>query len=81
MNGTGKGSRESAVKRYSMKAVSLRTGLTPHAIRAWERRYGAVSPSRDSNNRRCYDEGDVERLTLLHKATEAGFHIGSIAGY
>ena len=81
MNGTGKGSRESAVKRYSMKAVSLRTGLTPHAIRAWERRYGAVSPSRDSNNRRCYDEGDVERLTPLHKATEAGFHIGSIAGY
>lgn len=82
MNGTEKGSRESAaVKRYSMKAVSMRTGLTPHAIRAWERRYGVVSPSRDSNNRRCYDEGDVERLTLLHKATEAGFHIGSIAGY
>ncbi len=64
-----------------MKAASKRTGLTPHAIRAWERRYGAVSPSRDSNNRRYYDEGQIERLTLLHKATEAGFQIGSIAGY
>ena len=82
MNGTGKSSRTSAAgKKYSMKAVSLRTGLTPHAIRAWERRYKVVSPSRDSNNRRCYDEGDVERLTLLHKATQAGFHIGAIAGY
>lgn len=82
MSGAGKGGRaQAAGKKYSMKAASMRTGLTPHAIRAWERRYGAVSPSRDSNNRRYYDEGDIERLTLLHKATEAGFQIGSIAGY
>lgn len=57
------------------------SGLTPHAIRAWERRYGVVKPGRDSNNRRFYREGDIERLTLLHRATEAGHPISQIAGY
>lgn len=64
-----------------MKVVARRTGLTPHAIRAWERRYGAVSPHRDSNNRRYYREADVERLILLREATEAGFPISQVAGY
>lgn len=77
MSRIGQGSE----KRYSMKAASIRTGLSPHAIRAWERRYGAVSPLRDSNNRRYYGEGEIERLTLLHKATEAGFQISQIAGH
>lgn len=68
-------------RKYSMKVVARRTGLTPHAIRAWERRYGAVSPHRDSNNRRYYREADVERLILLREATEAGFPISQVAGY
>ena len=64
--------------KYSMKVVSLRTGLSAHAIRAWERRYNAVSPERDSNNRRYYTEEDIERLLLLKKATDAGFGISQI---
>jgi len=64
--------------KYSMKVVSLRTGLSAHAIRAWERRYSAVSPKRDSNNRRYYTEEDIERLLLLKKATDAGFGISQI---
>ena len=68
-------------KRFSMKVVSNRTGLSAHAIRAWERRYGAVSPSRDTNNRRFYSESDIERLTMLKLATDAGFPIGQIANY
>lgn len=65
-------------KKYSMKVVSMRTGLTDHAIRAWERRYNAVSPKRDSNNRRYYTEEDIERLILLKKATDAGFGISQV---
>lgn len=64
-----------------MKVVSKRTGLTPHAIRAWERRYDVVSPKRDSNNRRCYTDDDIERLTLLREATEAGFPISQVVDY
>ncbi|MEQ9618932.1 MAG: MerR family transcriptional regulator [Deltaproteobacteria bacterium] len=68
-------------KKYSMKVASKRTGLTPHAIRAWERRYNVVKPERDSNNRRHYTEGDIERLTLLREATEAGFPISQVVSY
>ncbi len=74
-------SREEIHKKFSMKAASKITGLTPHAIRAWERRYGVVSPGRDSNNRRFYRESDVQRLSLLHKATGAGHPISQIASY
>jgi DNA-binding transcriptional MerR regulator/methylmalonyl-CoA mutase cobalamin-binding subunit len=70
----------SSEQRFSMKYVSRRTGLTPHTIRVWERRYGAVIPERTETNRRLYSEGDIERLVLLHRAVLAGHSIGRIAG-
>lgn len=65
-------------EKYSMKVVSMRTGVSAHAIRAWERRYNIVSPKRDKNNRRYYTEEDIQRLSLLKKATDAGFSISQI---
>jgi DNA-binding transcriptional MerR regulator/methylmalonyl-CoA mutase cobalamin-binding subunit len=64
---------------YPMKAVARRTGLSPHVIRVWERRYEAVSPSRSPTNRRLYSDEDLERLTLLAQATRQGHSIGQIA--
>ena len=64
---------------YSMKFVARQTGLTAHAIRAWERRYGAISPARSKTNRRRYSEQDLQRLLLLAEATRAGHGIGEIA--
>ncbi len=64
---------------YSMKVVARKTGLTPHAIRVWEKRYGAISPARTATNRRLYSEDDLRRLLLLSKATRAGHSIGRIA--
>jgi methylmalonyl-CoA mutase cobalamin-binding domain/chain len=58
-----------------MRVVSKRTGLSPHVIRVWERRYGAVVPTRTPTNRRVYRDEDVERLSLLHQATAAGHTI------
>lgn len=63
-----------------MKVVSLRTGLSPHVLRIWERRYGAVVPMRTPTNRRVYTNADVDKLGLLRQATEAGHSIGRIAG-
>lgn len=64
---------------YSVKAASQRTGLSTHVIRIWEKRYGAVQPSRTGSNRRTYSELEVDRLTLLRAATNAGHSIGQIA--
>src|SRR5512133_1309735 len=64
---------------YSIKAVAKLTGLTPHVIRVWEKRYGAVKPHRTDTNRRMYSESDVHRLGMLRHATTAGHSIGNIA--
>ena len=64
---------------HPIKIVARRTGLTPHVIRMWEKRYQAVLPQRTSTNRRLYSEADIERLMLLHRATRAGRSIGQVA--
>lgn len=67
-------------KIHPIRHVVLRTGLTAHVIRAWERRYGAVKPKRTIKNRRLYSEADIERLSLIKKASGNGHSIGQLAG-
>ncbi|MEZ5498133.1 MAG: MerR family transcriptional regulator [Steroidobacteraceae bacterium] len=64
---------------YSIKAVSLATGLTVETLRAWERRYGIVRPLRDDAGRRSYSAKDVARLRLLRSATDLGHPISRLA--
>jgi DNA-binding transcriptional MerR regulator/methylmalonyl-CoA mutase cobalamin-binding subunit len=64
---------------HSMKIASMRTGLSPHVLRVWERRYGAVHPTRTPTNRRIYSDADLERLRLLGEATKVGHKISRIA--
>ena len=58
--------------------VASRTGLSPHVIRVWERRYGTVHPERSGGNQRLYSEDDVQRLSLLKQATDAGHPISNV---
>jgi|GEM_PF-558686 len=66
-------------KTFNIKAVSKLTGIGIHTIRAWERRYSAISPKRSETNRRKYSEEEVNKLKLLARATKNGFNIGNIA--
>lgn len=66
--------------RHNMQVVVRRTGLSPHVIRVWEKRYGAVEPGRTGTNRRLYSDADIDRLRLLGAATRLGHSIGTIAG-
>jgi DNA-binding transcriptional MerR regulator len=54
------------------------TGLSLDTLRAWERRYQAVTPRRGERGR-LYDDRDVARLKQLAKLVENGHAIGSIA--
>lgn len=63
---------------HPIKIAAQRSGLTTHIIRAWEKRYGAVSPDRTGTHRRLYSESEIDRLTLLGRATHAGYSIGNI---
>ena len=64
---------------HPIRIVARRTGMSPHLIRMWERRYTAIKPDRTSTGRRLYSEDDIERLILLRRATLAGESIGQIA--
>jgi DNA-binding transcriptional MerR regulator/methylmalonyl-CoA mutase cobalamin-binding subunit len=59
--------------------AALRTGLSPHTLRAWERRYQVVAPSRSEGGQRLYSDRDVQRLKLLRRLTERGHSIARLA--
>lgn len=65
--------------RYPIRAVSRLTGIGIDTLRAWERRHGAVTPSRDDRGR-MYTDADIARLRLLRAAVEHGHSIGRLAG-
>lgn len=65
--------------QFSIKAVAQATGLTVETLRAWERRYEVVQPTRDASGRRTYSASDVARLRLLRTATELGHTISRLA--
>ena len=65
--------------RYPIRAVSKLTGIGIDTLRAWERRYGAVTPVRDDRGR-MYTDADIARLRLLRGAVEHGHSIGRLAG-
>lgn len=64
---------------FSMKTVCRLTDLTPDTLRAWERRYQAITPERTGSGRRVYDERQVERLRHLSWLVRAGHAVGQIA--
>lgn len=64
--------------QYPIRAVSRLTGLSVDTLRAWERRYAAVTPVRDERGR-TYSSEDVERLKILAQLVGQGHAIGRIA--
>jgi MerR family transcriptional regulator, light-induced transcriptional regulator len=64
--------------QYPIRAASQLTGLPVDTLRAWERRYQAVNPSRAGRGR-LYSEADIRRLLLLRRAVDGGHAIGQVA--
>ncbi len=64
---------------HPIQVAARRTGLTVDTLRAWEKRYAAVTPQRGENGRRIYTDGDLERLLLLRRLTNGGRRIGEVA--
>ena len=68
----------STILRYPIAAVSRLTGLHLDTIRAWERRYAAVTPERGPRGR-VYTDAHVQRLRLLAALVKQGHSIGQVA--
>ncbi len=65
--------------QYPIRAVSRLTGISVDTLRAWERRYDAVTPARNDRGR-LYTDADVARLKTLGELVTRGHAIGTIAG-
>jgi PAS domain S-box-containing protein len=55
---------------FSIGEVAAMVGISAHTIRAWERRYRALSPQRTASGQRRYTMADVELLQQV-KSTVA----------
>ena len=45
--------------------LSRRSGVSPELLRAWERRYGLLRPTRSPGGLRLYSHDDLERVRLM----------------
>lgn len=63
---------------WPMGAVTRRTGIGEHTLRAWERKYGFPDPLRLESGHRRYPAEQVRRLLLINTALHAGYRAGDI---
>src|SRR6185436_8918922 len=64
---------------YTIKEAAARTGLTVPVLRAWERRYGVVSPTRTPGGYRVYDEAALGRLRTMRRLVDDGWTASAAA--
>ncbi len=67
------------MQTYRIHRFSKLTGLSTHVIRAWERRYGLVTPTRGANRYRLYNDEDVRLFRYLKSQGDLGVSIGELA--
>jgi MerR family transcriptional regulator, light-induced transcriptional regulator len=58
---------------YTIKQAALRSGVNVALLRAWERRYGIVAPTRTDSGYRLYDEAAIARLRAMRALVDAGW--------
>lgn len=64
---------------YTIKHAAQQVGIATATLRAWERRYGVVSPTRTDSGYRVYAEHDVEILHSMKQLMDQGWQPGLAA--
>ena len=58
---------------FTVKHAAELAGISTDTLRAWERRYAVVAPSRTAAGYRLYDAEQVQMLTDMRELVEAGW--------
>jgi len=58
---------------YTIKRAAELTSIGVATLRAWERRYGVVAPSRSEGRYRLYSDDDVRALSIMATLVEEGW--------
>jgi DNA-binding transcriptional MerR regulator len=69
---------ETKQQLWPMGAVTRRTGIGEHTLRAWERRFGFPTPVRLASGHRRFSGEQVQHLLLIAKALDSGYRAGEI---
>jgi len=67
--------------KFSIKDLENFTGIKPHTIRIWEKRYNLLEPSRTDTNIRYYDEYNFIKLLNINLLYNNGYKISKIAEF
>ena len=59
--------------------LSRRVGVSPELLRAWERRYAVLQPTRSPGGFRLYSEADEERIRAMQHNLERGLSAAEAA--
>ncbi len=58
---------------YTIKQASRLTGVSEASLRAWERRYGVVTPHRNQSGYRVYDEQALSAVSTMRRLVDNGW--------
>ena len=63
---------------FPIREVSRLTGVNPVTLRAWERRYGLIVPTRTDSAHRLYSQGDIEAVRSILAWIERGVAVSKV---
>ncbi|TNF82209.1 MerR family transcriptional regulator [Pseudomonas sp. ICMP22404] len=64
---------------FPIREVSRLTGVNPVTLRAWERRYGLIQPTRTESGHRLYSLGDIDKVRSILSWIERGVAVSKIS--
>ncbi|WP_214512485.1 MerR family transcriptional regulator [Pseudomonas brassicacearum] len=70
-----------ALKRedlFPIREVARMTGVNPVTLRAWERRYGLIQPTRTESGHRLYSLSDIEKVRSILAWLERGVAVSKV---
>ncbi|TDF79027.1 MerR family transcriptional regulator [Pseudomonas sp. H9] len=63
---------------FPIREVSRLTGINPVTLRAWERRYGLIQPTRTESGHRLYSHADIEEVRTILGWIERGVAVSKV---
>ena len=63
---------------YPIREVSRLTGVNPVTLRAWERRYGLIQPTRSESGHRLYSLADIDAVRSILAWIERGVAVSKV---
>lgn len=63
-----------------IREVSRLTGVNPVTLRAWERRYGLIRPTRTDSGHRLYSQADIDAVRSILAWIERGVAVSKVGG-